>query len=303
MPATTGNVAQPTEEAENMREAKDGSQHIVRTLRVLEFLSQRPWRETELAEVLRVHFRTVRRLLERLVVEGYVAQTSTKGEYTATLRMVTLAGCILDRTDLVRVAFPYVVELRNRTGEASHLSVAADRAVVHLLQETGESVVMVKPNLGEQVPYHCSAVGKVLLAHLPVGRERIASLNFKPQTPRTITDPESYISELANVRQQGYAFDNGEYHDELRCIAAPVFGATGEIIAAIGIQAPASRLKVRQAPTVASIVVGVATELSAALGYSRSRSGGFRLPPALTPVSRLAHRVEPADEISLLAPK
>lgn len=294
MHGTPGRVVQPKNEAENMKEAKDASQHVVRTLRALEFLSQRPWKEAELAVALLVHPRTVRRLLERLVSEGYVAQNGVEREYTATLRIVTLAGRILERTDLVRVAFPYVVELRNRSGEASHLSVAAERAVVHLLQETGESVVMVKPNLGEQVPYHCSAVGKVLLAHLPVSRERIASLDFKPQTQRTITDPETYIAELATVRQQGYAFDNGEYHNELRCLAAPVFGATGEILAAIGIQAPASRLKVRQAPTVANIVIGVAGELSAALGYTpRSRDGGFRLPPDLTPVSRLAHRVEP----------
>ena len=243
--------------------------------------------------MLSVHLRTVRRLLERLVAEGYATKTGVKGEYTATLRIVTLAGRILDRTDLVRAAFPYVVELRNRSGEASHLSVAAERAVVHLLQETGESVVMVKPNLGEQVPYHCSAVGKVLLAHLPVSRERIASLDFSRQTQRTITDPKAYMTELAAVRQQGYAFDNGEYHDELRCLAAPVFGATGEVIAAIGIQAPASRLKIRQVPAVASIVVGVAGELSAALGYARSLGGGFRLPPALTPVSRLVYQVGP----------
>ena len=280
--------------AAGMKDAKDGSQHIVRTLRALEFLSQRPWEESELAKALLVHPRTVRRLLERLVAEGYAAQTSADREYTATLRLVTLAGRILERTDLVRVAFPHVVALRNRSGEASHLSVPAERAVVHLLQETGESVVMVKPNLGEQVPYHCSAVGKVLLAHLPLSRARIASLDFKPQTERTITDPEVYLAELATVRQQGYAFDNAEYHSELRCIAAPVFGATGEIVAAIGIQAPLSRLRVRQAPAVAGIVMGVAAELSAALGYAPgSRAGGFRLPSALTPVSHLAHQVEP----------
>jgi IclR family KDG regulon transcriptional repressor len=279
-----------------MKEAKDGSQHIVRTLRALEFLAQRPWKEAELAGALLVHPRTVRRLLERLVGEGYVAPTGVEREYTATLQIVTLAGSILERTDLVRVAFPYVVELRNRTGEASHLSVASERAVVHLLQETGESIVMVKPNLGERVPYHCSAVGKVLLAHLPVGRDRIASLDFKAQTPRTIVDPDNYMTELAAVRQQGYAFDNAEYHNELRCIAAPVFGATGEIIAAIGIQAPASRLKVRQAPMVASIVIGVARELSTALGYTPcSRGSAFRLPAALTPVSRLAHHTEPSS--------
>jgi IclR family transcriptional regulator, KDG regulon repressor len=278
--------------AAGMKEAKDGSQHIVRTLRTLEFLSQRAWKAQDLAAALSVHPRTAGRLLERLLSEGYVAETDREREYTATLRIVTLAGQILERTDLVRVAFPYVVQLRNRTGEASHLSVAGEGAVVHLLQETGESVVMVKPNLGEEVPYHCSAVGKVLLAYLPVRRDRIASLDFKAQTNRTIVDPDAYFAELGVVRQQGYAFDNGEFHAELRCIAAPVFGATREIIAAIGIQAPSSRLRLKQVPNVAAIVVAVANELSAALGYTqRSTEDSFRLPPSLTPVSRLAYQV------------
>ena len=168
-----GRAPQARNKAKGLVESKDGSQHVARTLRALELLSERPRTESEFAEALHIHPRTVRRLISRLVAEGYAAPTGPQGEFTATLRLVTLAGRILERTELVRLAFPYVVELRNRTGEASHLSVAAERAVTHLLQETGENIVMVKPNLGEQVPFHCSAVGKVLLAHLPVGRELI----------------------------------------------------------------------------------------------------------------------------------
>ena len=289
-----GRAPQARNKAKGMIETKDGSQHIARTLRALELLSERAQSESELADVLRVHPKTARRLLERLSAEGYATQTGVEPEYTATLKIVTLAGLVLGRTDLLRVAFPYVVRLRNRTGEASHLSVPSARAVVHLQQETGESPVMVKPNLGEQVPYHCTAVGKVLLANMPVGREQIANLDFQRHTKQTIVDAEKYIAELAVIRHKGYAFDNGEYHDELRCIAAPVFGAAGEAIAALGIQAPASRLLVRQVPAVADVVIGTANELSAALGYTAgTRNGGFRLPASLTPVSRLVHQVEP----------
>ena len=148
-----GRAPQARNKSKGMMETKDGSQHIARTLRALELLSERVQSESELADVLRVHPRTARRLLERLSAEGYATQTGVEPEYTATLKIVTLAGLVLGRTDLLRVAFPYVVRLRNRTGEASHLSVPSARAVVHLQQETGESPVMVKPNLGEQVPY------------------------------------------------------------------------------------------------------------------------------------------------------
>ncbi len=285
-------------DAAPMHVNKDGTQHITRTLRALELLSQRSCTDGEVASVLNVHVRTARRLLERMVSEGYVVAVGP--QYTATLRLLTLAGRVIERTDLVVLAFSYVVDLRNRTGETAILSVATEKSVVHVLQETGESVVMVKPNLGGQVPFHCTAHGKVLMAFLPIGRDRILQLDFQRLTKSTIVDPEIFVAELANVRQQGYATDKGEFHAELRCVAAPVFGATGEIVAAIGIQAPSSRLLIRQLPAVAAIVTTVARELSATLGFSpHADRGGFRLPAALTSLSlgvRIPHGVRAIEE-------
>ena len=247
--------------------AKTESWHVARTLRALELLSERPFSETDLAHELKVHPRTARRLLARLVTEGYVAQARLGTGYTATLKVVTLAGRVIERTDLVRTAFPYVVALRNRTGEASHLSVPGEEKVIHLIQETGESVVMVKPRLGEQVPYHCTAVGKALLAYLPEHCERLLGHRLQQFTKYTIVDPAALRSELRKTRERGYAFDDREYSLELRCVAAPVFAASGELVAAIGVSAPASRLPTRQSSNTGKVVLETSNELSEALGF------------------------------------
>jgi len=246
---------------------KTESWHVVRTLRALECLALRPHTEVELAQQLEVHPRTVRRLVRRLIAEEYVIESSPR-VYAATLRIVALAGHIMERTDLVRTAFPYVVSLRNRTGEAAHLSVPNDKEVIHLVQETGKSVVTVKPRLGEQVPYHCTAVGKALLAHLPARYEHLSDGGLQRFTEHTIVDRTDLLRELATIRERGYATDDREYSLELRCVAAPVFSASGGVVAALGISAPSSRLLVKHFSEVGKIATQTALELSRALGFT-----------------------------------
>ena len=250
---------------------KTESWHVVRTLRVLECLALRPHTEVELARQLEVHPRTVRRLARRLIAEGYAIESSPR-VYVATLRIVALAGHIVERTDLVRTAFPYVVSLRNRTGEAAHLSVPSDNEVIHLVQETGKSVVTVKPRLGEQVPYHCTAVGKALLAYLSAQYEHISDNSLQRFTEHTIVNRADLLRELATIRERGYATDDREYSLELRCVAAPVFSASGGVVAAIGISAPSSRLLVKHFSGMGKIVAQTALELSGALGFAFTAS-------------------------------
>ncbi len=248
------------------------SSHVLRTLHTLEALAVRPHGATELAEQLEAHPRTIRRLLAKLTEEGYAEPTRTRGEYTATLKLVALAGHIIERTDIVRVAFPFVARLRNETGEASHFSMPGEDGVLHLVQETGESVVMVKPRLGEQVPYHCTASGKALLAYLPERLERVLSGGpLERYTDHTLVDPADLLLELSRVRELRYAVDDLEQSLDLRCVAAPVFDHTGSVVACVGISAPALRLALEQLPDLASHVVEIAAALSRTFGFDPRR--------------------------------
>jgi IclR family transcriptional regulator, KDG regulon repressor len=242
--------------------------HVTRTMRTLELLAERPLTQAGLAEALKIHRRTARRLLAPLVEAGYATRLGQRRpEYVATLKLVGIAGAVVERADLVKVAFPHVVALRDLTGEAAHLCVPREEGVMHLVEESGESVVMVKPAVGEVVPYHCTAVGKALLAYRVSLLKSVFSASLQRFTAHTSLDPAELLYQLTQVREHGYAVDDREYHLELRCVAAPVFDSAREAIAAIGVSGPASRIGAEDVPAIAEIVTRAAAQLSQALGH------------------------------------
>jgi DNA-binding IclR family transcriptional regulator len=241
---------------------------VSRTLRALELLAARPVTQTELADGLGVHPRTARRLLERLVAEGYAAVTDggARPRYAATLKIMRLVGQVLERSDLVRVATPFVAELRARTGELSHLSVPREDGALRVVVETDANVVSIKSHVGEVVPFHSTATGKALLAHRPAELERLRAGGLERRTERTIAEPVDLLVELAAVRERGYALDDREHAPDLRCAAAVVFDAAGAAVAAIGVSAPAGRLSPRRLPELGEVVAERAAALSRTLG-------------------------------------
>lgn len=246
--------------------------HVTRTLRTLELLAERPMSQADLAGALQIHRRTARRLLAPLVAAGYAERVGEqRPRYAATLKLVGLAGAVVERADLVQLAYPYVVRLRDLTSEAAHLCVPRDDGVMHLVEESGESVVTVKPAVGQVVPYHCTAVGKALLAHRVGSLKRVFEGGLRRHTPYTLVEPADLLFDLTKVRTCGYAIDDRENDLELRCVAAPVLDSYGQAISAIGVSAPASRMSAEDMPKVAETVLVVAAQLSRALGHEERR--------------------------------
>jgi DNA-binding IclR family transcriptional regulator len=92
-----------------------------------------------------------------------------------------------------------------------------------------------EPGLHELAPAHCTATGKALLGHRDAWRESVVSVPLQPRTRRTMTDPEALRAEGRAIRARGYATEDGENHDGVRGVAAPVFAASGEAVAALGL--------------------------------------------------------------------
>jgi IclR family transcriptional regulator, acetate operon repressor len=248
--------------------AEDGSRHVGRTLRALELISIAPRSQAELARQLGVHPRTVRRLLARLEAEGFASRVpGARSEYSATLKIVTLAGHVLERADFARSARPFVTHLQTEIGEAAFLAVPADDSTIHILYEPARTDVSVRSRLGEKVPYHCSAFGKALLAHLPERLEELIAHPLARFTDRTITDPAELLLQLAEVRRRGWSEDNGEYASDVRSVAAPVFDHTHRVKAAVGISAPAHRIGEHELQQIGPVVAVAAVSLSNALGF------------------------------------
>jgi len=241
------------------------SRHVLRTLRAIELLAAGPSSEAELAEALEVHPRTVRRLLQRLVEVGYATEVDGQpGQFTATLKIVAVAGRVLQRTDLVQLARPFVARLRDDSGESAYLTVPAEGGAMHVLREDSGNVISARPRLSELVPYHATAVGKVLLAY---GAVPEPSEPLERCTEFTSAELPDLHRQLEDTRARGYAVDDREHDRDQRCVAAPVRDYAGAVVAALGICAPAFRFTSADVPAVGDLIVRLAAELSAANGF------------------------------------
>jgi DNA-binding IclR family transcriptional regulator len=234
---------------------------VTRTMRALEVLAFEPMSAPQLAETLGIHPRTARRLAVRLLEEGYLKRTDdARRLYSPSMRIVALAGQIVQHAELPRVAAPFVERLSARGGGPAHLMIPSYRdalCLVHRANGTGPA----HPRLGELVPSHCTAAGKALLGHRAPWRESVLAAPLAAFTDRTITDPARLRQETELARERGYAVEDGEHRAGVRVVAAPVFAPGGEAVAAISVTAGEDE----SVEELAGVVVATAGELTARL--------------------------------------
>jgi DNA-binding IclR family transcriptional regulator len=165
--------------------------------------------------------------------------------------------------DLVAVAQPFLDQLGELTGETINLGVVSREVVQQVAQVNSRFMIGGTNWVGLDVPLHCSASGKVLLAF---GATAVPLGPFERRTERTVTSRPELEAELASVRERGFAVANEELEPGLVAVAAPIFAGAVTAIAAISVSAPASRLTDRQIPAMAASCVDVARALSSTLG-------------------------------------
>jgi IclR family acetate operon transcriptional repressor len=248
--------------------------HVTRTLRAMELLAVQPRSAPELADALGVHVRTARRVLKRLESEGYVALTEDRRRrYRPTMRVVALAGLVVERAELTALAVPHVAALRDELGEDCHFCVPSHVFVLCLVHAPGGRSDTPRPQLRELVPCHCTAAGKALLAWREPWREVVLTQRLESFTDRTTVGPEALRRELARTVVRGYAVEDREYEPDTRAVAAPVFDDSGDAVAAIAVAAPLGRLPAERYGQIGAAVTGAAAGLSSQLGFEPPAEG------------------------------
>jgi DNA-binding IclR family transcriptional regulator len=205
-----------------------------RSLQALELLVFQPSSAPQVATLLRVDTRTARRLLNRLVDEGWVTRTEGRRRiYAPTRRIIALAAHFAEREPLASAAAPVIAALYERTGATAHLFTPSYRSVMCLVHRAGEADA--RPRLRELLPAHASAGGKLLLAYRDAWRESVLELPLNRLTDGTIVDPETLRAECAVIRSDGYAFERAERRPMLYGVAAPIADSKGEVPAAVAL--------------------------------------------------------------------
>jgi DNA-binding IclR family transcriptional regulator len=243
--------------------------HVTRTLRAMELLAVRPRSAPELADGLGVHVRTARRILKRLEAEGYVVLgDDRRRRYRPTMRIVALAAQVVERAELTETAVQHVAALRDQLAQDCHLCVPSYLSALCLVHAPGQSAAAPRPHLRELVPCHCTAAGKALLAWRERWRDAVLEQPLESFTERTMVGPESLRRELARTVARGYAVEDREFDPDTRGLAAPVFSATGEVVAALAVAAPVSRLPAERHRELGEAVSRAAAGLSSELGFA-----------------------------------
>lgn len=223
-------------------------QTVTNALRVLEaFETDEQLGVTELARRLHLHKNNVFRLLATLEENRWVEQTDAE-LYRLGASCLRLAQSFSRTRLITRHARPALASLCRETGETAHLGVLRDFEVIHLDGEQAPGMISGTLRVGERLPGHCTALGKVLLACGPKGtletydRDILAKHGAVARTEATIVDRDKLIEHLRRVAAQGFALDVEEYERGVSCAATPIIDASGRLVGAFSVSGPAFRL-------------------------------------------------------------
>lgn len=214
---------------------------------------------------------TIHRLLATLVQRGYVRRLPSRG-YALGARLIHLG----DRASraVATVARPHLTGLVDEIGETANLALLDGDRIVYVAQVPSRHSMRMFTEVGRRVRPHCTGVGKVLLAQRPPDdvRDLLARSGMPGQTARTVTDPDELLGQLPEIAAQGYALDDGEQEDGVRCIAVPVPGISAEM--AMSVSGPEGRLPLESVSRLVPLLQRAAAGLAADLrGHETGAAG------------------------------
>ncbi|EEG76879.1 IclR family transcriptional regulator [Dethiobacter alkaliphilus] len=222
-------------------------QSVERALKILIVLAEAgtPLTLTQIRDKADLNISTAHRLLHTLMNDGFINQDKDNGKYLLGLRTFEVGHAALYSMDIRTTARPFLQELVDRCNETTNLAILDQGEVVYIDQIESLNMIKIFARVGSRGPAHCVGAGKALLAQLS-DRELKLFIEQKAPLERftefTICDPEKLIAEMAKIRKHGYALDNGELEEGVRCVAVPVWDYENKAIAAISVSGPDTRL-------------------------------------------------------------
>ncbi len=254
------------------RTAPDGyaAPAVDRVLDIVEFLldKSRPYGVSELSRQLRISTNSVFRICKRLEGRGYLAWDEPGRGYRLGTGFFRVGVRLMPRFTLRDRARPHLERLCVRTEQTASIHIPDRDRVLVLDVAAPNADAYFNLVAGSRFYYHCNAMGKCILAHLPEAETRaVLSSRLPALTPRTITSLDRLRDELATVRRTGLGYDRQEYTTGAFCIGAPVFGVDRGVLAGVGITGLYSHFDPKRAKDVEAAVREAGRAISADMGH------------------------------------
>jgi len=223
---------------------------------------------TDVAQRVQLAPSTAHRLLSTLERMGYVYQSGELGRWYVGLQAFTVGTSFLANRDFVAQSHPYMRRLMEQSGETANLGILDGTEAVFIDQVQCRETMRTIVKLGSRVPLHASGVGKAIFAAMPDDEiEAILKVKGLPRiTANTITSPETMWASIRVIRQRGWSFDDEEHALATRCVAAPIYNEHAEVLGAISLAGPSSRLPDERIKQLGGLVAHIAEDLTHRLG-------------------------------------
>jgi DNA-binding IclR family transcriptional regulator len=216
----------------------------------------------EVVDALQLRKSTAHRLLK--VLERHrMVERAPNGKFRLGLRLCNLGSRAIEQYDLRDRAHPHLRSLVSEVAETAHLCVLGKMHMIYIDKQEPEQRTRMISRVGASTPIHCTAVGKAILATMPRARveEMLPQLDTRRFTGRTMTSPEELLKELERTRRRGYAVDNEEREEGVRCAGVAILDARGEALAALSISGPSFRMTMQRIPQIACKLMTCAREI------------------------------------------
>jgi DNA-binding IclR family transcriptional regulator len=227
----------------------------------------------ELWQTLRWDKATIYRLLVTLEKRGYIHRDPQGRKYSLGMKIYALYDSLIRKLDLQQLTKSSLALLTRRTGQTAHLAVAVGGSVVFIDRVVGSEILSVNTQIGATEPLHCTALGKAFLAFLePEERSELLGGRLERFTPNTLVGKRELQREMARIRSRGFAVDDEEYNEGIRCIAAPILNAQGVPIAMLGVSGPKNRLSAKRIEEYGRMIGLNAMEISKKFGFDEKNA-------------------------------
>lgn len=220
---------------------------------------------------------TVHRITGTLVAHGFVT-LGEDGRYLPGPAALRMAGTVLERVDVSALCAPTITRLVEETGCTVHIGVLSGEEVIYVARRESDKPYRMPSRIGKAIHLHSTAIGKAILADLPVAALDgvVARVGLPARTPNTLTDPVAFSDEIAAVRCAGYAIDDEENEPGIRCVGAAIHDHTGRAAYGISISTLALEHTKAQVEAMAPLAIAAARDISEGLGCRRSEDADRR---------------------------
>jgi len=255
----------------NINKPTSHVQSVERAIIIIEALakSRQEMSLTELSNEIGRPKSTVHGLVSTLRDYHYVDQSSITGKYKLGIHLFELGNIVGRSWDISSIAKPHMQKMSQILGETIQLATKSNGEVLYLDKIDTNKMLHIVSEIGGRLPMHCSGLGKVLLAYSTKSEVQkiINQKGMHPRTLKTIVTREELEKELQRIRKAGYAVDDQEIMDGLRCVAAPIFDSNDKVLYAISVSGLCQNMQGQHFEEIIEILTKTAKNVSYEMGY------------------------------------